>query len=376
MEFPIKDSDKFIEVDPYNKQNTLSGYISRQSTEYYGALMITEINGGKIEPQIIMGTPKMHYPFYSQFDGQRKFNFPSATKIEIFEKLDGTNILSFFYYFKGYRFMSFKTRLRPFLNPESKWGNFYEMWNEVAFKDFDDIKNLMIKYGCNLSFELFGLKNPHLVVYDVPLDYKLLFGVTNNANIISPVKINNNPDFSNSIKIAPLFDTITSQYVENYKYQQNNYEKSLKKVDDETYSGIEGSVWYHHSIDGKIMQFKCKPETIETIHFSAGKGISKNSIMTTCWNALENTDTLTLDFIKGLLREEFDDRLIESKHYLIQQCIDIVMDDLKLRNSVLDLYTRIGIDIKADKVAVMRKMSESFDKRKMSKVYSVIKNWG
>ncbi len=364
-----KDYHEFCEIDPFNPQNEVKGYISRKATEYYGALIITHINGVVVKEQLIMGTPKMHYPFTTSQTGERKYNFPIANKIEIFEKLDGTNILVYSYTDGNNTFYTCKTRLLPFVNAGSKWGNFFAMWEEVASDTFNYICDLIAEIGCNLSFELYGARNPHLVIYDVPLAYALLFGVTNTGNIISPSKI------KCKLPKANLMAEVDKDYSNVYIGIQKQLEKGLRKLDNETYAGIEGTVWYLETIERRTIQYKCKPETIEIIHFSQGKGISKNSILATCWNALENTDKLTVDFIKQLLLEEFESPKVEANHYLIESCIKVVQDSLAFRERVLSEYRTIGIDIKLDKVAVMRKMSERFERNEMSKVYTAIINW-
>ncbi len=372
-----KDYQEFEEIDPYNTFNKVAGFISRQSTEYYGALIITAINDKPVEPQLIMGTPKMHYPFTSDKQiGTRKFTFPMTSKslsrmVEVYEKLDGTNILAFSYTNGKDVFVSYKTRLRPFLNAGSKWGNFFAMWNEVAESVFPEIDTLMNNVGCNLSFELYGLRNAHLVLYDIPLDFALLFGVTNTGRILAPTKLNA------PIVLKPLqaMNIIKQNLTEEYQALQKYLEASLKKVDDNNYRGIEGTVWYLTMGDGKCTQFKCKPETIENIHFAAGAGITKQIVLATCWNALENVETITTVFVKELLKEEFDDRLIEISHHIIVRCIDIVNNELKFRDDVLSAYKNLGMSILLRKADVMRALSSKFDKGKMQKVYSTIISW-
>ena len=346
-----KDYREFSEIDPFNPQNEVTGYISRRATEYYGALVITHINGVAVKEQLIMGTPKMHYPFTTTQTGERKYNFPVANKVEIFEKLDGTNILVFSYTNGNDIFYTCKTRLMPFVNAGSRWGNFFAMWEEVIGDNRDYIHTLMSQFGCNLSFELYGARNPHLVIYDVPLAYALLFGVTNTGNIISLSRIDC------KLPKAKLIAKVDKDYSDAYINIQKQLEGGLRKLGDDTYVGVEGAVWYLQTIDKRTIQYKCKPETIEIIHFSQGKGISKNSILATCWNALENTDKLTIDFIKQLLLEEFEPPKVEANHYLIESCIKVVEDALIFRDRVLGEYRAIGLDIKLDKVAVMRKLS-------------------
>lgn len=361
-----KDYNEFSEVDPFNPQNRVSGYISRKPNEFYGALVITHINDKPVNPQLIMGSPKMHYPFQAMQDGSRKYNFPVAKCVEAYEKIDGTNIVSYLYADGDNHYTTFKTRLRPFLTP-GRFGDFLGMWKEVATDYFTEIEWEMERSNCNLSFELFGSRNTHLIVYDEPLTFRLLFGVTNEGKILSPTQLKN-PD----LPILGPLKIIDKDFQANYEATQKELQAKLKELDDGYYSGMEGTVWYLHTPDGKCIQLKNKPETIEIIHFAQGLGISKNSIIATCWNAFENTDTLTLDFIAQLLLEEFPQHQIDANHILINKCIQYVTEEAQFKAGVLNAYKTTGMNILLQKVDVMRQLSSKFPKSKMKKVYSII----
>lgn len=367
-----KDYDEFCEVDPFNLKNEVRGYISRKGNEYYGALIITGINNKKVPEQLIMGTPKMVYPFTTLADGTRKYRFPSAKEIEIYEKLDGTNILAYSYTDGVNTYYSYKTRLRPFLNEGSRWGKFCSMWREVAGGHLRDIEGIMRRESCNLSFELYGAKNVHLVVYDVPLAYALLFGVTNAGRIISPAKLG---DLKGLTPVS-IMSTIGKDYVYNYEETQRVLNDGLSQVEENYYKGVEGTVWYMHLHDGRCIQLKCKPEIIEAIHFAAGAGINKTIIIATCWNAFENVEVLTVEFIKQLLAEEFKPVQIEAVHPYIEDCISFVNKELEFRQSVLREYEALGMNINLYKAEIMRALSGKFDRNKMRKVYSTIINFG
>ena len=51
--------------------------------------------------------------------------------------------------------------------------------------------------------------------------------------------------------------------------------------------GTEGRVWYMRTLPGDVVMFKCKPESVEQIHFAAGAGLSKNIVRATAYNVLE-----------------------------------------------------------------------------------------
>ena len=363
-----KDYREFTEQDPFNTENVVSGYISRKATEFYGALVITNVNNKPIEPQLIMGSPKMHYPFNSRQDGSRHYVFPSARCIELYEKLDGTNILCYSYKFRDKIYFTAKTRLRPFVS-SGRFGNFLAMWLEVSNDYNKTIIEAMDRYQCNLSFELYGARNPHLIVYPNALDIALLFGVSNNGRIIPPSKI------ECDLPKVTLWGEINGDFVKSYEETQKQLQDTLKQVDEGYYSGMEGTVWYLETPDNKYIQFKCKPETIEAIHFSAGCGLSKNVVIATCWNAYENTDDPTIAFIKELLTEEFKPEIVEANHYIIEKSLAFVKGEQLFRQKVLDEYRKFKRNILLDKPLVMRHLAQIFSKKDMRKVYSTIINF-
>ena len=363
------DYQEFCIVDPFNPKNEVSGYISRKPNEYYGALLIEKVNNKKVRQQLVMGSPKMHYPFFSREDGSRNYRFPTAQKIEIYDKLDGTNVVSYFYYDDKDRYVTYKPRLRPFLQP-GRYGDFLGMWKEVAHDFFKEINQGMNQHQCNLSFELYGSRNPHLIIYENNLDIALLFGVTNEGKIISPAQLK-----LVNLPVVNMVKVVDKDYVWNYESLQKDLEGRLKAVDEEHYSGDEGMVWYLYAIDGRCIQLKLKPETIEAIHFAIGAGLGKNSIITTCWNAFETTDTPTVDLIKQMLLEEFTQEKIDPQSELIERCLVSVMEEAEFRAKVLDEYRATGANILTDKAGVMRKLSSKFAKNEIRRVYDIIKGY-
>jgi len=173
------------------------------------------------------------------------------------------------------------------------------------------------------------------------------------------------------------YSTVDKDYVWNYEETRKELQKTLKQEEEGYYSGVEGTVWYLKTLDGKCIQLKCKPELIEAIHFSAGaKGrLGKNIILATCWNAYENTDDPTLKFVKELLLEEFKPEIIEANHYQIERCLEFIKGEQRLRHLVLEEYKKVGGNIAMDKGGVMRALSLVFEKKQMRKVYGIIRDF-
>jgi len=371
--FELKgNANEFEEIDPYNPQNRVRGYINRSGNSKYGALWITHVNDREC-PQMIWGTPKMHYP--QNFFKDTFFKPPVNSQVEVYEKYDGTNILAYLYYdADGKGYMSFKTRLRPFLGV-SKFGDFKRLWDEILDTNRirGDIERIMYYEKLNLSFELFGSRNKILIEYSTPLDYKLLFGVDGSGKIIPPSEIE-----TVSFPKAMMFESFPGDDVFEKEYERVRTDLNKKlivvKVDVdgeekiESMSGCEGAVMYVIS-KGSAVQLKAKPDEVQDIHWAESKGIPYHSIYTTVINAFEETDNPTVDIIKNLLAEEFTPDQIERRYIAIIKILESVRFEKKLKIELREEYLKHDFDIVADKKTCMRYFGTLYDKRIAGKIY-------
>ena len=356
--FGTGDLDYFEEVDSFNPKNKVAGLICKAQSINYGSLFIISVNGKECL-QVVRATPKMHYPF----DKNGNWVFPKADKILAYEKLDGTNVLLYSYIADDYIYLTYKTRLRPFLG-ESRFGNFVAMWN-LMLKKHPSIPDIAKLNNCSVSFELYGSLNKHLLLYPVPLDAALLFGRKRDGAVLAPCDMQ-----TLDVPVVPLIATVDKQYVENYQWQREQMKNKLVEVED-GYKGVEGQVWYCYTDKG-VVQFKCKPEQVEAIHWTQGIRLSKNSVIVTCWNALENIDALTYEFVCSLLLEEFPQEAIDINEKLIRHCMSVVTEEATFKEDVLNRYKESGLSILKDKVATMRNLSQYFPREKMGKVYNAV----
>jgi len=352
---------KFEEQDVFNPKNTIKGYINRRQGHLYGSLYITHVNGKKV-PQVIYGTPKQHYPF----DRQDRWEFPDADSIEIYEKLDGTNILSYVYTDGEKEYLTFKTRLRPTLG-SSKFGNFFFLWNEMLKKY--NLSDFCFNNKYNYSFELYGKRNKILVEYDVPLDTRLIFAIDNKTGkIIPPSRI------STSIPKMEILNKLDKTDKEYYISYQKDLDNNLE-VDEKTgiVKGREGTVWYFIT-DDRVNQIKCKPEGILKFHWSPNR-IPYESIYTTCVNAFENFDKPCYEDVKQLLMEEFtEDKIDVSKQRILKILADVLFEK-KLQFELIEKYNELGIDINEDKGAVMRHFAKIYPKEVSGKIFKLLMDY-
>lgn len=350
--------------DPFNPDNYLSGYININQGDEYGRLLLTHINGMKCKEQTIYSTPKMHYPF----NKRGSFYFKFLEKLSpVYDKLDGTNIISYRYIFRKKEYVTYKTRLSPILQ-EGRFGNFFLMWKEML-KKYPSIREYANNLDINFSYELYGILNKHLISYPVRLDTRLLFGLKRyNGEIVLPEV------FREGLPVVDKHCDIKPSYFfpDFYQKVRSEIESTNNYISDDEAEGLEGCVIYIRDEDGNHKQWKLKPETVFKLHCQGG--INKNDIMATCYNALENVDLeeLTFEFVVELLKEEFNIRVILANEYRIKKILGEVKEEIVRRHDVIEVYEKLGLSLEENKNVLMRELSKHFNRSDMRRVYSII----
>jgi len=347
--------------DPFNDNLRLRGFLCQKPDHRYGALALTHV-GETQAPQLILATPKLHYPFGK--DGA--FHFPPIKKISLYEKLDGTNVLAYRYHDgAGHWRLTYKLRLAPMLR-NSKWGPFLDMWQELL-RQHPIIPQLAEINDCHLSFEMYGGRNTHLIVYETELAVAALFGVRRDASIVPLFKLN-----LLGVPGAPLAGELIAGEDPVTKYAAIRAEMELRNrhTEDEKLVGTEGTVWYVEAPDGRVTMWKCKPESVEEIHWAAG--INKKAVIATCWNLLETSDELNYETLLPLLLEEYQLREIEMFRPHIDNCLKQVNYEFEFKARVLAAYDQLGQSIHDHKGDVMRALSPHFRREEMKKVYTML----
>lgn len=355
----------FEEEDPFHPGNVVQGAVSRREDQRYGAMFLRLVNG-KYQPQVIYGTPKIDYPFSPRPDGRRVYHFPAVRKVEIYEKLDGTNILAYVYTDGRQQFVTYKTRLVPVLK-SSRWGDWVGLWSRMLDR-YQNIPLLPVENGCGVSFELYGSANPHLISYETPLDTRVLFGVKAGGAVVPPSCLN-----TFGVPAANLEATVGSQdqLAAEYERFREKMAAANRQVAHEGKFVREGMVLYCHTTDGSVVLFKCKPEDIEEIHW-ASSNLSKAIIRQACFKVVENEMDLNEENLRRILAEDWDSRAIDGAVPLVRETLNEVVSELSFRVRVLEEYRALGLTLREDKSAVMRALSQRFPRGEMRKVYTAI----
>lgn len=379
--FSLEDERKishFDEVDPFNPQNRVRGIVNRRQGRHYGTLFITHVNNVKW-PQIVYATPKLHYPFKKE---GTFWEWPEYDEIEIYPKYDGTNVLVYAYTDGTDTYWTAKTRLRPFLGQNS-FGNFFDLFQEALKKH----SRFWIEAGdprFNYSFELYGSKNRILVDYPgVDIDVILLFVIeASSGKIFPPWK---------ACADLPQVEQMTYDYMRDDENEIDFYLRvrelmeSELEIDEETGKiiGHEGSVWYF-IIGDHVEQIKNKPKSILEYHWrgkrtnraDAPTRIPYESIYVTCKNAFENWDDPTVENVKELLLEEFDESDVYRARNQLKKILRQVLWEKKYQFEVLEKYKQLKKKFKTpitdDPAIYMRILATQYGKEDGGNIYRLL----
>lgn len=351
---------------------TLSGYLCHRSDHRYGALVIGAVGGRETAPQRVFATPKLHYPFGRSDDADRHYHWPTVSAVEVYPKYDGTNVCAYRYQdADGRAFVTFKSRLTPVLR-DGNYGAFAALWRRVLAEGQAPREAGAVASGeWALSYELYGRANPHTVIYDVDLRAVLLFAVRQSDAAISP-------PWTVDAQVSPL-RTLRGAVALTAEYERMRAEAEAEneRVGDETIARSEGYVFYVRDPSDVVSMWKCKPESIEALHW-ASDTIPRSIVTQTAWNALESCEgALSIAYVETLLREEFTETQVAASRHRTEAAVEYVTGRLEWQARVRAAYERCGLTIGANgRGPVMRALSPHFERSRMGDVYNALREMG
>ena len=342
----------FSVKDPYNPCNVVDGVIYHD-IERYGNLHITSVNGRQVD-EYIDTTPKFYYPGHHESPRHefKEADFPD-TKFSVFEKLDGTNIFMFRYKdADGKEFVSFKTRLVPFLRVDG-----FKDWISMFKQACDERPNVVYDANKNpggQAFEMYGYLNEILIKYDVAISLRYLYTVTDEGKLLYLGRE------------KPVYRG------EGKKEASNTYDKFCAEAERLFKDGKRAEGFMFYFDDGTV--YKCKPVCVVEEQ-SDSPFIGSDDIYVTAMNAAESIDTIDelLDMTKTLLAEVYDAKKMERSEPRILVVVETAKQYLIVQKSAMDVMKELGFTWSDEnKAAIMRAVMSRFPKSMSSKIYGML----
>jgi hypothetical protein len=354
-----------------------SGYVCRQESEKLGMLAVTEI-AGQARLEFIYAMPKIHYPYQPDRHGVPQLVIPVPQNVRDARftlKLDGTAIV--FYALTDAQGHSLevipRTRLQPVLKP-SRWGEWEALLAE-ALPDRRPVERAISEQKVVLAFELWGYRNPHLIKYQTPLTLTLHTAIRHKKLVsfrrLAEIAARYGFDLVPSIEVATPDSAGLAQA---YRRWQEKMEADNQAAGADVYVE-EGAVLVLSTAE-TATYYKCKPPSIEEIHWAATEQhLSKEIVQQTLYKMLENG----YDFASGNaedvhveLAADFEEPQIEYAADLIRRVFIDFTVDLQRREWLRQLVDASGLD-PHDLPNLMRHLSQHYPKKEMGWVYAAVK---
>jgi hypothetical protein len=353
-----------------------SGYLCRDESEKLGMLAVTAVaNEERLE--FIYAMPKIHYPYHKEQDGSVRLVIPIQKNISDARftlKLDGTAII--FYPLTDAQGNVLevipRTRLQPVLQP-SRWGDWNALLHDVL-PDRAPVEEAIRTQKVTLVFELWGYRNPHLVQYDTPLALTLHTAVRHKK----PVSYRLLADIARRYQLD-LIPTLevgkpdSEGLAQAYRRWQERMEAKNQAAGEDVFLE-EGAILMLSTRDTAVY-WKCKPPTIEEIHWTADANVGKTDISHALHKMLENGYDFENGRIQDVYKEleaDFDPERIELAADLIRRIYREFQMELQKRAWLRHLVEESGLD-PHDTPNLMRHLSQHYPKREMSWVYGSVK---
>jgi hypothetical protein len=352
-----------------------SGYVCRQESEKLGMLAITQM-AGESRLEFVYAMPKIHYPYHQDRDGSVRVVVPVAQNVvdaRFTLKLDGTAIIFYPLTDKEGNVLEVipRTRLQPVLTP-SRWGDWNALLADVL-PDRTPVEEAVRAQKVTLVFELWGYRNPHLVKYDVPLKLTLHTAVRHKK----PISYRRLLDIANryGLVLIPTVETAEPNpdgLARAYRRLQAEMEARNQEAGADVFLE-EGTILMLSTVDTAVY-YKCKPPSIEEIHWTADNNVSKENIQQALYKMLENGydfDSGSVTDVHTMLEIDFEPERIEVAAELIERVYQEFVVELQQKAWLRQLVMDSGID-PGETGKLMRHLSRHYPKNQMSWVYNAV----
>ena len=355
---------KFEENTP--QHNIIKGYICRKPNRFLGSLLITEINGEKVE-YFVQSMPKIHY-----FEDERDMTGHGVA----FEKLDGSCLILYPLFNSKDELIEIvpKTRGRAVADK-----HFIELYNKI---DHSNIEWYFEKNNnAVLFFEMYGILNQHEILhYQTGIDIALI-GVYKNNHFFKGKSI---IDLANKYGFKtpdPIFEIIyrepnnftvylkSEKYFKNQKYLNENslcfptqmdvldfIQQQLEALNKAYYENngriaTEGVVINTTKSNGNQKYIKLKPRDIENKHCNNG-GIPRSSITKEVLKYFDEYGSAVkglylidenhhTEYIHRMLKEEYPEEWVNNSAKRIEKVFMQIWDAKQVPESIHNICNEL-----------------------------------
>jgi len=354
---------------------SFSGYVCREESEKLGMLAITGL-AGESRLSFVYAMPKIHYPYRQEKDGSLRVVIPVAQNVvdaRFTRKLDGTAIIFYPLTDAAGNLLEVvpRTRLQPVLKP-SRWGD----WNALlaeALPDRVPLETAVRSQKATLVFELWGHRNPHLVRYDEPLRLTLHTAIRHQKPLSHRLLL----DMAGRYRfdLAPTLAVAEPDPVGLARaYRQLQAEMEARNVAAGADVFLdEGAILMLSTVE-TAAYWKCKPPSIEEIHWTVDAHVGKEHVQQALYKLQENGydfDAGHAEDVYEILAADFDLERIELAADLIGRVYQDFVLELQKRAWLRSLVNESGLD-PHDRPALMRYLARHYPRNQMGWVYYAV----
>ncbi len=353
-----------------------SGFVCRQESERLGTLAITALDGQE-RLEFISAMPKIHYPYIQDRDGRMQVAIPVPINLvdaRFTVKLDGTAIIFYALTGAGRQPLEViaRTRLLPVLAP-SRWGDWHSLLGQ-ALPDRTPVERAVIEQRVVLVFELWGYRNPHLIHYDTPLALTLHTGIHHRK----PVSYRQLADLAHRYRLdlVPTLETAAPD-AEGLADAYRRWQARIEAQNQAAGPGVfvqEGAILMLSTAE-TAAYWKCKPPSIEEIHWQAGQRIGREIVQQALFKMLENGYDFANGRVEDLhtaLEADFDVQQVQGEADLIARLYLEFSVELQRRDWLRQLVEASSLD-PHDLPNLMRHLAQHYPRREMGWVYATVK---
>jgi hypothetical protein len=261
------------DIRPYNfispQGRQVTAWMSVERDHRLGALLIEGVDGEETG-QFVYGIPKIHYPYRRDKEIDLESVSPDDIvlptgydRVLLRQKVDGTNVTFFSLLDREGNVLEVVPKTRQaVLNKPSQMHSVYDLLPDIHLM-YPGILPAARETKLSLSFEVYGYRNPHTLVYDFPLQVSFIVAIDAQGKLLPCNQLS---------AIAQRYNLHTPEIVFETKepdaraeWVRFRLELDAKNEPDHL---VDEGVVFTFCYPDTLQLVKCKAKTLEEAHMS------------------------------------------------------------------------------------------------------------